>query len=168
MPSLVSAIGYRLGVRCLALGQACLEQTALRLETTHALGLMSSRVGRTAPSYCTGSGKALLAGLAGDPVAILEDSGALRRYTANTIYEPDALRDELEKIRERGYSPDLEEHELGVRRVAREIRGAVGDVVASVSISGPAPAGAAPPGGIRRRREDRRAGDQRPARMRRR
>ncbi len=162
---------YRLGVRCLALGQAYLEQTDLRrealpilqslrsefdetvhlsvldgelrvvflekLETTHALGLMSSRVGRTAPSYCTGSGKALLAGLTGDPVATLEDNGTLRRYTANTIYEPDALRNELEKIRERGYSLDLEEHELSVRCVACPIRGAVGDVVASVSISGP-------------------------------
>lgn len=163
---------YRLGVRCLELGQAYLEQTDLRrealpilqrlrgefdetvhlsvlddelrvvflekLETTHALGLMSSRVGRTAPSHCTGSGKALLAGLDGDPVAILEAKGILRRYTPNTIHEPDALGSELERVREQGYSLDLEEHELGVQCVACPIRGAFGDVVAAISISGPA------------------------------
>lgn len=163
---------YRLGVRCLALGQAYLEQTDLRreamptlqrlrdefdetvhlstldnefrvvflekLETTHAIGMMTSRVGRTAPSHCTGSGKVLLAGLDGDPVTALETSGDLRRYTNNTIYDPDALRSELEKIREDGCSFDREEHESSVRCVACPIKGASGDVVASVSISGPA------------------------------
>lgn len=163
---------YRLGVRCLELGQAYLEQTDLRreamptlqrlrqefdetvhlsvlddelrvvflekLETTHAVGLMSSRIGRTAPSYCTGSGKVLLAGLDGDPVAILETNGVLRRYTPNTVYEPDALRSELETIRKEGYALDLEEHELGVQCVACPIMGALGDVVAAVSVSGPA------------------------------
>lgn len=163
---------YRLGVRCLVLGQAYLEQTDLRrealptlqrlrdefnetvhlsaldnelrvvflekLETTHAVGMMSSRVGRTAPSHCTGSGKALLSGLDGDPVATLENNGDIHHYTTNTIHEPDALRSELEKIRREGYAFDFEEHESGVRCVACPIKGANGDVVASVSISGPA------------------------------
>ncbi|QIN81476.1 helix-turn-helix domain-containing protein [Rubrobacter tropicus] len=162
---------YRLGVRCLTLGQAYLEQTDLRgealptlqrlrqefdetvhlsvlddelrvvflekLNTTHALGLMSSRIGRTVPSYCTGSGKALLAELDYDPVEVLEANGVLKRHTPSTIYEPDALRRELEQIRAQGYSLDLEEREPGVRCVACPIRAAGGNTVAAVSVSGP-------------------------------
>lgn len=163
---------YRLGVRCLQLGQAYLEQTDLRreamptlqrlrrefdetvhlsvlddelrvvflekLETTHAVGLMSSRVGGTVPSYCTASGKALLAWLDGDPVATLEANGTLRRHTPNTVHEPDALRGELRKVREEGFAIELEERELGVRCVACPLRGADGNAVAAISVSGPA------------------------------
>jgi DNA-binding IclR family transcriptional regulator len=163
---------YRLGVRCLELGQAYLEQTDLRreavpvladllgefnetvhlgvlddefrvvylekLESTHAVGIMMSRVGRTAPSFCTGLGKAMLAALPGDPVAALEERGALRPYTPSTIAEPKALRAELERIRKRGYSLDLEEHEPGVRCVGAAILGPHGEMVAGLSISGPA------------------------------
>jgi DNA-binding IclR family transcriptional regulator len=163
---------YRLGVRCLELGQAYLEQTDLRreavpvlgdlrtefnetvhlgvldddlrvvylekLESTHAVGIMMSRVGRTAPSFCTGLGKAMLAALPGDPVATLEEQGALRRYTPSTIAAPKELRTELERIRKRGYSLDLEEHEPGVRCVGAAILGPHGEMVAALSISGPA------------------------------
>lgn len=162
---------YRLGVQCLILGQAYLEQIDLRtearpvlerlregfdetvhlavldgelrvvyldkLETAHAVGLMMSRVGRTVPSFCTGIGKALLSGQNGDPVSTLEASGALRKYTPNTICDPDALRRELKAVRERGYALDLEEHEPGVRCVASPIFGPGGSVVAGLSIAGP-------------------------------
>jgi DNA-binding IclR family transcriptional regulator len=109
-----------------------------KLETTHAVGLMMSRVGRTAPSFCTGLGKALLAGQADDVVDALSDSGQLRRYTDATICEPAPLRAELGRIRERGYSLDLEEHERGVRCVAAAIGGPDGRPVAAISIAGPA------------------------------
>lgn len=162
---------YRLGVHCLELGEAYLEQLDLRkealpvlealrgqfnetvhlgvlddelrvvyldkLETTHAVGLMMSRVGRTAPSHCTGLGKALLAAKDPDVIAELQSREALRSYTSNTIYEPTALRAELARVRKRGFALDLEEHEPGVRCVAVAIRGA-GDHAAAVSIAGPA------------------------------
>ncbi len=163
---------YRLGLRCLELGQAYLEQVDLRkeaapvlaalrdrfdetvhlavldddyrvvylekLETRRAVGIMMSRVGRTAPAHCTGLGKALLAWSPGDPVAELKRRGALQVFTANTIAEPDALRAELRRIRERGFSLDLEEHEPGVRCVATPIRVPQEGVVAALSIAGPA------------------------------
>lgn len=163
---------YRLGVRCLALGQAYLEQTDLRseaapilerlraefdetihlavlddelrvvylekLETPHAVGLMMSRVGRTVPSYCTGIGKALLAYKEGDPVAELEAREALRAYTPHTIYDPEAIRRELEMVQELGFAIDLEEHEPGVRCVSCPVRGPRGEVIAAISIAGPA------------------------------
>lgn len=162
---------YKLGVRCLALGQAYLEQTDLRrealpflerlreefgetvhlgvmggemrvvylekLETRNAVGIMMSRVGRTAPSFCTGVGKALLSRMSGDPVSILEEKGVLRSYTPGTIHDPEELRNKLSGIRDRGFALDLEEHETGVRCVACPITGPDGAAVAAVSIAGP-------------------------------
>src|SRR5215211_330826 len=146
---------YRLGVRCLEFGRAYLEQVDFRrealpvldrlrvvylekLDSAHAVGIMMSRVGRTAPSYCTALGKALLAALSDDPVTLLDQWAELRRHTANTICDPDALRDELESIRSRGYALDLEEHEPGVRCVAASIPGLPADAAAALSIAGPA------------------------------
>lgn len=108
-----------------------------KLESTHAVGIMMSRVGRTAPSFCTGLGKAMLSAVPGDPVARLERQGVLRPYTPGTIAEPAALRDELDRIRNRGYALDLEEHETGVRCVGCAILGPRGDMVAGLSIAGP-------------------------------
>lgn len=162
---------YRLGLHCLKLGQAYLEQADLRseaapileklrfefdetvhlavlddelrvvylekLESPHAVGLMMSRVGRTVPAYCTAIGKVLLASLDGDPVADLEARGALRRYTPNTILEPEAIRHELQTVRKQGFALDFEEHELGVRCVGCSVKGPQERVVAAVSIAGP-------------------------------
>lgn len=163
---------YRLGVRCLELGQAYLEQTDLRqearpvmerlraefketvhlavlddrlrvvylekLDGAHAVGIMMSRVGSTAPSHCTGLGKALLSGRSDDPVALLQKWGELRRYTPTTISAPGKLRAELERIRANGYAIDHEEHEPGVRCTAALIPGLPGGVLAALSIAGPA------------------------------
>jgi DNA-binding IclR family transcriptional regulator len=162
---------YQLGLRCIRLGQAYLQQTDFRREAlpvmerlrdafnetvhlavlderlrvvyleklggSHAVGIMMSAVGGTAPSYCTGLGKALLAARDDDPVAILQERGELKRKTSTTIWRPDALRRELATIAERGYSLDLEEHEPGVRCVATTIRGANGDPIAALSVAGP-------------------------------
>jgi DNA-binding IclR family transcriptional regulator len=109
-----------------------------KLDSAHAVGLMMSRVGRTAPSYCTGLGKALLGAHDGDPVTLLGDRGELQRFTKNTLCEPKALRTELARIRRRGYALDLEEHEPGVRCVAAVVPGSDGRAVAAISIAGPA------------------------------
>jgi DNA-binding IclR family transcriptional regulator len=108
-----------------------------KLDSGHAVGIMMSRVGRTAPSYCTGLGKALLAAQNGDPVALLAERGELQRFTKNTLCEPEMLRTELARIRRRGFSLDLEEHEPGVRCVAAAIPGPNGRPVAAISIAGP-------------------------------
>lgn len=162
---------YRLGVCCLQLGQAYLEQTDLRreaipamqrlreefnetvhlgvldndlrvvyleqLEGRHAVGILTARVGRTAPPYCTAIGKALLASRLDDPTAVLEQKGVLHRWTENTIIDPDQLRAELRLTRERGYSIDREEHEVGVKCVGAPVAGPEG-WVAALSVAGPA------------------------------
>jgi DNA-binding IclR family transcriptional regulator len=109
-----------------------------KLDSAHAVGIMMSRVGRTAPSHCTGVGKALLSAYEGDPAAVLAQWGELRRYTPNTICDPDELRAELERVQSRGYSLDLEEHEPAVRCVAAVVPGPPGASPAALSIAGPA------------------------------
>jgi DNA-binding IclR family transcriptional regulator len=109
-----------------------------KLDSAHAVGIMMSRVGRTAPSFCTGIGKALLAARRDDAVSVLAERRELHRFTPNTICDPHQLREELEQIRTLGYSVDLEEHEPGVRCVAASIAAPRTAPGAALSIAGPA------------------------------
>ncbi|WP_421723668.1 IclR family transcriptional regulator [Bauldia sp.] len=75
-------------------------------------------VGKVAPAYCTGIGKAMLAYL---PEKALEDAldrQAFHRYTGSTVPDAEALRVELAEIRRAGYSLDREEYEPGVICIA--------------------------------------------------
>ncbi len=95
---------------------------------------MYSQIGRRAPAYCTGVGKALLAW--SPPTVVHQISQKLVRFTDNTITEPARLREVLEEIRAEGYAVDNEEHEDGIRCVAVPVRDNGGKVVAALSISG--------------------------------
>jgi len=98
---------------------------------------MFTQVGNRLPAHSTGSGKALLAYLPADVVdGVLRRSGMAGR-TARTITDVHRFHDELAKTRERGYALDDEEQEEGVRCLAVPVRDASGQVVASLSVSGP-------------------------------
>jgi DNA-binding IclR family transcriptional regulator len=94
-------------------------------------------VGKSAPAYCTAVGKALLAF---QPEAVLDRicKLGLTGYTPRTITHSARLRKELERIRIAGYAVDDEEHHPGVRCVAAPVRDYSGNVIGSLSISGPA------------------------------
>lgn len=98
---------------------------------------MYSRIGRRAPAYCTGIGKALLAWSSPETVEQLLAKGPLHQFTKNTIVEPVQLRAELQMIREKGYAIDNEEHEAGVCCVAAPIHGMDGKVTTALSVSIP-------------------------------
>jgi len=108
-----------------------------KLPATHAVGLMISRVGLTAPLHCTALGRAIAAFLPEEEVRAWLCSRPLRPYTKNTVTDPDALLSELQAIRLRGYAVDNGEYEAGVRCVAAPIRNYSGDVLAALSVSGP-------------------------------
>jgi IclR family acetate operon transcriptional repressor len=98
---------------------------------------MFTQIGNRLPAHSTGSGKVMLAF---SPPEIVE--GIVRRSglpvrTPHTIVEMDAFRAELERIRAQGYGIDDEEQEEGVRCIAAPVRDESGQVVASLSISGP-------------------------------
>ena len=88
----------------------------------------------SAPAYCTGVGKAILAFQDETIIAGVIANG-LERFTDRTITEESHLRAELAAIRDRGYATDDGEHEEGVRCVAVPIRTPSGTVFASISIS---------------------------------
>ncbi|HET7580283.1 MAG TPA: IclR family transcriptional regulator [Bacillales bacterium] len=107
-----------------------------KIESSATIG-MKSRIGKRAPAYCTGVGKAILCYLTEKRVDQIIDSGRLYQYTKNTITDKNLLKKELSSIRERGYSLDLEEHEEGIRCVGAGILDHHGQVVAGISIAGP-------------------------------
>lgn len=97
----------------------------------------SVRLSEASPAYCTGVGKALLAFQRPEVIEQVIAAG-LKVYTKTTITTAEALRREMEAIRRRGYAIDNSEHQVWVRCVAAPIRNASGQVVASLSVTGPA------------------------------
>ena len=77
----------------------------------------------------------LLSGL--DDQRVSELLGSMSRYTALTITTKARLREELALVREQGYAVAVDELEEGLTAVAAPVRNAHGDVVASMSVSGP-------------------------------
>jgi DNA-binding IclR family transcriptional regulator len=94
-------------------------------------------VGRRTPLHCSASGKVFLAHL---PEPAREQSLALPlpALTPQTVTDPTCLRRQLEEIRVRGYATIQEEIEEGLNAVAAPVRQAGGEVVAALSVSGPA------------------------------
>lgn len=62
---------------------------------------------------------------------------SVERLTPATPTDPDALRGELARIRERGWAESVGEREVGVASVSAPVLDAGGDAVAVVSVSGP-------------------------------
>jgi|Deesub1362A_J573_1020465.scaffolds.fasta_scaffold01495_13 DNA-binding IclR family transcriptional regulator len=97
---------------------------------------MYSQIGKRLPLHTGAVGKALLAHLPEEKVNEII-SKPLTRFTENTITDPKKLKEELRRIRERGYALDNEEVEIGLKCVGAPIRDHTGKVIASISISGP-------------------------------
>ncbi|MGH2509074.1 MAG: IclR family transcriptional regulator [Ktedonobacteraceae bacterium] len=95
-------------------------------------------VGTRTPAHCTSLGKAILAFGPPDRVDDFLKDRKLKPYTQKTITSPVRFKAELRAIRERGYSVDNEEREIGLRCIAAPIWNSVGEVIAAISIAGPA------------------------------
>jgi DNA-binding IclR family transcriptional regulator len=98
---------------------------------------MKDWVGRRTPLHCVANGKALLAFLPETDLARVL-AGPLARFTPHTLTTKTALRAELERVRARGYAIAQGEIEEGLNAVAAPVRDAAGNVVAALSVSGPA------------------------------
>ena len=98
---------------------------------------ISSGIGLRKPVHCTAEGKVLIAF---QPPQVIDRIIAAdhERLTPRTLIDPDALREELAKVRARGYAIDDEEYEVGVRSIAAPVRDDTGSSVAAVGVTGPA------------------------------
>jgi DNA-binding IclR family transcriptional regulator len=97
---------------------------------------VATRTGARLPAYATAGGKVLLAHLPYQSLCSLYP-GELRRVTGNTIPDMEALLQELQKVRERGYALNLGEHLTEVYAIGVAVNGDDGRPVAAVTVAGP-------------------------------
>lgn len=83
------------------------------------------------------AGKAILAELPINKVDQIVDEHGIKEATENTIVGRDALFDELDSIRKRGYATNDQELTLGLRSVGAAIVGPDNRVRGAISISAP-------------------------------
>lgn len=95
-------------------------------------------IGNLTPVHATASGKVFLAHLEPAERGKLLAATGLPTETPNTITDRDELEKHLADIVATGYSTVYEELEIGLNAVAVPIRDYRGDVIGSISISGPA------------------------------
>ncbi|MBE6379958.1 MAG: IclR family transcriptional regulator [Lentisphaerae bacterium] len=97
---------------------------------------MGSLIGKTSPLHCTGVGKAIFAFLDDLQREKLLAELEYTPFTPNTITGDLRMRQELDSIRQQGYSVDNCEHEDWVYCVAVPIFNREHQVIAGISISG--------------------------------
>ena len=94
--------------------------------------------GNRAPLHTAGTGKVLLAYQQPNVIESIIERTGLPRATPNTITDPAVLLEVLERVRRQGYAIDLEEQEEGVCCLATPVFTPDGQLLAAMSISGPA------------------------------
>jgi DNA-binding IclR family transcriptional regulator len=113
------------------------ETSALYLDQVAGSSALQSHnwVGQHIPLHATSNGKVLVSEL--DDATLKRAVRELPRYTTHTVTTLAKLRAELAVVREQGYAVAVDELETGLTAAAAPIRNAHGDVIASMSVSGP-------------------------------
>jgi DNA-binding IclR family transcriptional regulator len=96
-------------------------------------------MGQDAVPHATASGKAWLATLDEAQLHAVLDRHGLSRQTSRTVLDENALVEELEEVRHRGYATTCEEMDVGINAVAAPIFGAgrAAPATGTISIAGP-------------------------------
>lgn len=93
--------------------------------------------GSRSQMYASGTGKALLAAMRPDVLDKIISTTEFIPFTDRTIVDPNALQQDLNTIRQRGWSFDEEERYLGMCCVGAAIFNEQQEPFAGVSVSGP-------------------------------
>ena len=98
--------------------------------------VVNAKIGNSEPLHCSSVGKCMLS-FVPEPVreTIIADI-TFEQFTENTIQDEQALREELARIRQRGYAIDDEELSEGIRCVAVPMFNERGACVYSLGVSG--------------------------------
>ena len=114
------------------------EGAALYLDQIAGTSSLQSHnwVGQRIPLHATANGKVLLSGLTSDQI-MTEVGQRLRAYTPTTITSIKKLLVDIEAVREAGYAVVVDELEMGLTAIAAPLHNVHGDVIASLSVSGP-------------------------------
>lgn len=112
----------------------CIDSvTPSQKSNTHQLFV---EVGKEMPFHCTASAKTLLAYQHPKEIKRIINKNPLKRYTPNTITDPEKLMIHLLDIKSKGYAICDEELEEGIKAVAAPIKNINGKTVASITITG--------------------------------
>ena len=114
-----------------------LEQVIVCQENSTQALLGAMNIGESRPIYATAAGKAILAFLPEEEIEDYISKAEFVRYTATTITDPDAFREDLAKTRERGLAYCREELQEGHVVVGAPVFDVSGRVVASLAIGTP-------------------------------
>lgn len=116
------------------------EHYAVNVDQVHGASTVTVQnwVGNLTPLHATSSGRVLLAYLDEDTRTKLFDAAGLARFTPSTVTSRRELAKRLDEVREQGYAVIVEEYEVGLNAVAAPLFGAGGEVLAAISVSGPA------------------------------
>jgi|SRR5581483_4387286 len=98
---------------------------------------LSERPGATVPVHASALGKAILAFSPPELADSLIGSQRLAMFTRNTVTDPAAMREELRRVRDRGFAFDKGEISALATCVGAPILGVDGRAIAAMSISGP-------------------------------
>lgn len=94
-------------------------------------------IGSRIPLHATATGKAILASLDEDELRDILDRITLTSITEATITDRDQLFEELETIRERGYSYNYQENLEGLNAIAVPVVDPNLGVIGAIGVSGP-------------------------------
>jgi IclR family acetate operon transcriptional repressor len=108
-----------------------------KLDCNHGLRV-GSAVGNRIYLHATAAGKMLLSGLTWEYVEQIIAGAGLVKFTPNTITAPEALKAELQRIKEQGWSVNYGENEEGINGVAAPLVNYRQNIVGAVSIEYPA------------------------------
>ena len=98
---------------------------------------VSATIGHEEPIYCSSVGKCILAYLPDETKNRIIDGVQFIPYTEKTKVSKEALMEEIQLIRKKGYALDDEEVSVGVCCIAAPIYNHRGEVKSSIGISGP-------------------------------
>lgn len=96
-----------------------------------------ARIGSYYYMHSTGSGLAILAEYPTERVKEIINTWGLPAKTPHTITTQSELFEELDRVRERGYSIDDQGYTEGMRSVGKVVHGPGGKVLGALSVSGP-------------------------------
>jgi DNA-binding IclR family transcriptional regulator len=105
-----------------------------KVESAQSIGVQT-RLGQLNPSWCTATGRSLLA--FNDSVAARVLAGPLARRTRKTITDPRTLRARIAEARERGYAVTIAENHPEMGGVAAPVRDHSGAAVAACGVAIP-------------------------------
>lgn len=94
-------------------------------------------IGSRVPLHATAAGKLALSQINDGRLERYLKRAELRAYTAQTLTDPDRLREELRQIRQQGYSTDTGEFVPGMIAMAVPVLDRSGQLIATVSFHAP-------------------------------